>query len=114
MENEMSDIQKTRWVDTTVNLQTLATGIIGGAIALVVVYIGLIGRVSTLEEHDKQHDAHFLRVEASIQEQRTDTRDQLRDISQSVKDTNAKLDALKDQLVANSAGNRPGIKGWTK
>jgi uncharacterized protein involved in exopolysaccharide biosynthesis len=102
------------WLDTTVNIQTLVTGIIGAAIALVAVYIGLIGRVSTLEEHDKQQESHFTRIETAMQEQRSDMRDQLRDIGQSVKDTNAKIDALKDQLVSNSAGNRPGIRGWTK
>lgn len=106
--------QNARWLDTTINVQTLATGVVGGAVALVAVYIGLIGRVSTLEEHDKQQEAHFTRIETAMQEQRSDMRDQLRDISQSVKDTNAKIDLLKDQLVANSAGNRPGIKGWTK
>jgi hypothetical protein len=110
----MAGMQQSRWLDTTVNIQTLVTGIIGAAIALVAVYIGLIGRVSTLEEHDKQQEAHFSRIEIAMQEQRSDMRDQLRDIGQSVKDTNAKIDALKDQLVSNSAGNRPGIRGWTK
>ncbi|SAL10615.1 hypothetical protein AWB73_00135 [Caballeronia turbans] len=111
----MADIQQNaRWFDTTVNVQTLVTGIIGAGIALVTVYIALLGRVSTLEEHDKQQEAHFTRIETAMQEQRSDMRDQLRDISQSVKDTNAKIDLLKDQLMANSAGNRPGIKGWTK
>ena len=111
----MADVpQSARWFDTTVNVQTLVTGIIGAGIALVTVYIALLGRVSTLEEHDKQQEAHFTRIESAMQEQRSDMRDQLRDISQSVKDTNAKIDLLKDQLMANSAGNRPGIKGWTK
>lgn len=112
----MSD-QKTaapRWIDTTINVQTLATGIIGGAVALTAVYIGLIGRVSTLEEHDKQQEQHFARIESSMQEQRSDMRDQLKDISQSLKETNTKIDALKDQLVSSSAGNRPGIRGWIK
>jgi uncharacterized protein YoxC len=110
----MAGMQQSRWLDTTVNIQTLVTGIIGAAIALVAVYIGLIGRVSTLEEHDKQQESHFTRIETAMQEQRSDMRDQLRDIGQSVKDTNAKIDSLKDQLVSNSAGNRPGIRGWTK
>lgn len=112
--SDLNSSQRSRWVDTTVNVQTLATGIIGGVVALVAVYMALIGRVSTLEEHDKQQEAHFVRIETAMSEQRSDMRDQLRDISQSVKDTNAKIDLLKDQLMANSAGNRPGIKGWTK
>jgi hypothetical protein len=110
----MSDAQKSRWLDTSINVQTLATGIIGAAVALVVVYIGLIGRVSTLEIHDVEQEKHFDRIERTIDQQRSDINAQLRSIGSDVKDTNTKVDKLNDQLLMNTAGNTPGIRRWSK
>jgi sensor domain CHASE-containing protein len=106
--------QKPRWVDTTINVQTLVTGLIGAAVALVVVYIGLIGRVSTLEIHDAEQEKHFDRVERAMDQQRSDINTQLRSISSDVKDTNVKVDKLNEQLLLNTAGNRPALRGWAK
>jgi hypothetical protein len=110
----MSDAQKRHWLDTSINLQTLATGVIGAAVALVVVYIGLLGRVSSLEIHDIEQEKHFDRIERTIDQQRSDINAQLKSIGSDVKDTNTKVDKLNDQLLLNTAGNTPGIRRWAK
>lgn len=110
----MSDITKTRWIDTTINLQTLLVGIIGVCTATAIAYFSLVGRVSTLEDHDRQQEQHFARIESDMQQQRADVKEQLRSISSDVKDTNTKIDALRDQLMQNSVDNRPLIKRWAR
>ena len=74
----------------------------------------LVGRVSTLEEHDRQQEAHFAQIERSVDQNRTDVKEQLRGIGQDVKDTNKKLDDLTQQLIMSSAGNRADTKRWAR
>lgn len=109
-----TDTQKPRWVDTTISVQTLILWVAGASGAAVLAWFSLIGRVSTLEEHDRQHEQHFTRIESDMQQQRADVKEQLRSISSDVKDTNTKIDQLRDQLLSNSVGNRPDIKRWSK
>lgn len=106
--------QKSRWIDTTISLQTLLLWIGGVSAAAVVAWFSLIGRVGTLEDHDRQQEAHFARIESDMQQQRADVKESLRSISSDVKDTNSKIDQLRDQLSLNSVGNRPDIKRWSK
>lgn len=108
------DPQRPRWIDTTINLQTLLVSVIGTCVALGIAYFTLVGRVGTLEDHDRQQEQHFARIESDMQQQRTDTKEQLRSISTDVKDTNTKIDQLRDQLLQNSVGNRPSVNRWTK
>lgn len=105
---------KARWIDTTLNLQTLLVGIVGVCATTAIAYFTLVGRVSTLEDHDRQQEQHFARIEGDMQQQRADVKEQLRSISSDVKDTNTKIDQLRDQLLQNSVGNRPDAKRWAR
>lgn len=105
---------KARWIDTTISLQTLLLWIGGIAAAAVIAWFSLIGRVATLEDHDRQQEQHFARIESDMQQQRADVKESLRSISSDVKDTNSKIDQLRDQLSSNSVVNRPDIKRWSK
>lgn len=110
----MTEATKSRWLDTNVNVQSLFFALIAAAGGAVVMWYTLVGRVSTLEEHDKQQEVHFTQIERSIDQQRTDVKEQLRGIGQDVKDTNNKLDTLTQQLILSSAGNRPDTKRWAR
>ena len=110
----MDGTTKPRWIDTTINLQTLLVGIVGVSATIALGYFSLVGRVSTLEDHDRQQEQHFAQVEKSIEQQRTDVKEQLRSIGSDVKDTNTKLDNLTQQLILSSAGNRQDVKRWAR
>jgi hypothetical protein len=87
---------KPRWIDATINLQTLVTGIVcgglTGGLTLVIIYFTLVQRVSRLEDHVAYSDK-------ATADQRADTKESLRDISTSVKETNAKVDVLTSRLI---------------
>ena len=110
----MSDVQKPRWLDATINVQTLFFAVVAAAGGAIVMWYTLVGRVSTLEEHDRQQEAHFAQIERSVDQNRTDVKEQLRGIGQDVKDTNKKLDDLTQQLIMSSAGNRADTKRWAR
>ncbi|WP_186269821.1 hypothetical protein [Burkholderia gladioli] len=98
----------------TVNVQSLLVSVIGAAVGAIVMWYSLVGRVATLEDHDKQQESHFAQIEGALAQQRSDVKESLRDIGQSVKDTNAKIDYLSQQLYQNSAGVRPDTKRWSR
>ncbi|VVE77377.1 hypothetical protein [Pandoraea sputorum] len=100
--------------DFRISVQSLLIAVVGAIAAATVAWYGVIGRVSALEQRDREQEAHFTRIERAMQEQRDDVRQQLRDINGSVKDTNQKIDGLRDMLVQNSAGARPDIKRWSR
>jgi uncharacterized protein HemX len=108
------DVPKSRWLDSTINVQSLFFAVIAAAGGAVVMWYTLVGRVSTLEEHDRQQEAHFSQIERAVDQQRNDLNQRLRDIGQDVKDTNKKLDDLTQQLLLGSAGNRPETKRWAR
>lgn len=110
----MNDTTKPRWIDTTISLQTLLVTCGGICATAVLAWFSLTGRVSTLEDHDRNQEQHFARIEADMQQQRADVKDQLRSISSDVKDTNSKIDALTVQLMQNNVGNRPDVRRWAK
>ncbi len=105
---------KASWLDTNINVQSLFFALIAAAGGAVVMWYALVGRVATLEEHDKQQEVHFSQIERALDQQRTDVKEQLRSIGQDVKDTNTKLDNLTQQLILSSAGNRPDTKRWAR
>lgn len=105
---------KSRWLDTTINLQTLLAGIVGISATVAIAYFSLVGRVATLEDHDRQQEQHFARIENDMQQQRADVKEQLRSISSDVKDTNTKIDQLRDQLMQDSVANRADARRWSK
>jgi len=106
--------QKRVWLDASINLQSMFFAALSAAAGAIVMWYTLVGRVSTLEEHDRQQEVHFAQVERVIDQQRTDVKEQLRGIGQDVKDTNNKIDALTQQLILSSAGNRPDTKRWAR
>ncbi|EJO51062.1 hypothetical protein [Burkholderia multivorans] len=103
-----------RIFDLTVNVQSMIYSAIAAALGAMAMWYSLVGRVQTLEEHDKQQEVHFAQIERAIDQQRNDVKEQLRGIGQDVKDTNAKLDQLTQQLIYSAAGNRVGMRGWTR
>lgn len=103
-----------RIFDMSVNVQTLVASAIAAAVGAATMWYSLVGRVATLEEHDKQQESHFIQMERAIEQQRSDVKEQLRGIGQDVKDTNSKLDQLTQQLIYSTAGNRPETRRWSK
>lgn len=103
----MSDIQKPRWIDTTINLQTLVTGMIGAALALAVAYFTLVQRVSLIE-------ADVANLKTAQHDKQIQTENSLTEIKGSVHDTNDKIDKLTSFLLQNNAGNRPDTKRWAR
>lgn len=101
------DIQKSRWFDTTINVQTLATGVIGAAIALGVAYFTLVQRVSLIE-------ADVANLKIAQHDKQVQTENSLTEIKGSVHDTNDKIDKLTSFLLQNNAGNRPDMKRWAR
>jgi hypothetical protein len=107
-----------RWLDTTISLQNLLVWILGGVLALgwmsYQTYTGMTDNIKELKASDKAQNDHFTRIESAMQDQRSDTREQLRNIGADVKDLSSKLDWWKDQMINNSAGNRPETRKWSK
>jgi regulatory protein YycH of two-component signal transduction system YycFG len=90
---------------------TVLAATIGIAATGVGLYNNMDRRVLTLEEHDKQQETHFVRIEADAIAAKGDVKGQLDDIKQGQKDTNSKL----DQLLFNQVGNRsPATQRWTR
>lgn len=114
MGEPMTDQHKLRWLDVTINVQSLLMAAIAAAAGAVVMWYSLVGRVTTLEEHDRQQELHFTALERSIDQQRNDVKEQLRNISSDVKETNQKIDNLLQQMYVSSAGNRPDTRRWAK
>ena len=103
----MSDTHKPRWFDTTINVQTLVTGVIGAGIALAVAYFTLVQRVSLIE-------ADVANLKIAQHDKQVQTENSLTEIKGSVHDTNDKIDKLTSYLLTNNAGNRADTKRWAR
>ena len=103
------DAQTTRprWLDTKINLQTVVSAMIGAAMMATAGWFALVGRVQALEQTDREHERHFVTIEANIRQPRDDTTAKLNDIGGDVKD-------IRRYLMDNAAGARPDFKRWTK
>lgn len=110
----MTDQTKQNWLDVTINVQSMLMAALAAAAGAIVMWYSLVGRVATLEEHDRQQELHFTSIERSIDQQRNDVKEQLRNISSDVKDTNSKIDNLLQQMYSSSAGDRADTKRWAK
>lgn len=99
--------QKRHWFDASINLQTLATGIVGAALSLAVAYFTLVQRVALIE-------ADVTNLKTAQHDKQVSTDNSLTDIKGSVKDTNEKIDKLTGFLLQNSAGQRPDMQRWSK
>ncbi|MEQ0776187.1 hypothetical protein ABLT15_28170 [Paraburkholderia tropica] len=100
-------LHKPRWLDLTVNVQTLLMASLAAAGGAIVMWYSLVGRVAALEQHDADQDGRATRIEVAMQQQRSDVNQQLRDISGDVKD-------IRNYLMSNAAGTRPDTRRWAK
>lgn len=102
------DAQKPRkWIDFTINVQSLVISIIIASATAAGIYFGVITRVQALEMRDTEHAGHFARLEGQMQQQRQDTNEKLNAIGQNV-------EKIRDYLLDNAAGQRPDMKRWTR
>lgn len=110
--------KRPRWIDPAINLQTLVASVIGGAVSLTIAYYGVIGRVSALEQKDREHDRQFSRVETDLRQQKDETTQQIRAISSDVKEqlngVSSDVKEIRRYLMDNAAGARPDIRKWSK
>lgn len=95
------------WFDTTVNVQSIFTGAIGAAVALVVAYFTLVQRVSLIE-------ADVANLKTAQHDKQIQTENSLTEIKGSVHDTNEKIDKLTNYLLQNNAGERADTKRWAR
>lgn len=104
------DTQHGKWFDTRISLQWVIGAIMSalvGAITGAAIWFGLVGRVQALESVDKDHIAHFARLERDMAQQRMDVKEQLNGIGQDVKE-------IRGYLMDNAAGARPDIRRWSR
>ena len=111
-------VKRPRWIDTTINVQTVVGSVIGGAVALTIAYYGVIRRVAALEQKDREHDRQFSRVETDLRQQKDETTQQVRAISADVKEqlngVSSDVKEIRRYLMDNAAGARPDIRRWSK
>lgn len=96
-----------RWLDFTVNVQSLVVSIVIAFATAAGIYFGLVGRVAALEARDIEHAGHFARIESQMQQQRQDMKEQLNAIGQDVKE-------IRGYLMDNAAGSRPDMRRWSR
>lgn len=110
--------RKPRWIDTTINVQTLVGSFVGGAVALTIAYYGVIERVTKLEQKDGEQERHLTRMESDLRQQRDETNQQIRSISADVKEqlsgVSNDVKEIRRYLMDNAAGARPDIRRWSK
>ncbi|MDE4918339.1 putative iron-regulated membrane protein [Cupriavidus metallidurans] len=104
---DMKEGGRRRWIDTTINLQSIVSALIGAGVVVVIAWFALVGRVQALEAKDVEHDARFGRMEGDQRQLRQDVKDQLSAIGQNV-------EKIRDYLLDNAAGQRPDIRKWAK
>lgn len=102
----MVDIKR-RWFDTSINVQTILTGLLGAAVSLIIAYFTLVQRVALIE-------ADVTNLKTAQHDKQISTDNSLTEIKGSVKDTNEKIDKLTGFLLQNSAGQRPDMQRWSK
>ena len=96
-----------RFFDMTINVQSLAMALVVAVLTMAGSYAGVVSRVDKLEAREQGQDERMTRIEKSVEQQRTDTTQQLRDISSDVKE-------VRNFLMSNAAGGRSDIKGWSR
>jgi hypothetical protein len=105
------DRRKPKIFDSTINIPTVMSFI--GMIVMVAgfmisIYTSFDKRLSQLENSDKEQEAHFVRLEASNQEFKSDTKGSLNSIQSTVGQIRDWM--LQDGRVAN----RPDAQQWTR
>jgi hypothetical protein len=109
--------EKGRWFDGTINVPTVLM-ILGTAgslgLSIVGIYNSFDHRILLLEQNDKAQEQHFGRIESDQSQMKSDVKEQLRDIASDLRDAKASIGEVHDQLIENSAGNRPDTRRWAK
>lgn len=96
-----------RWLDFTINVQSLIVSMILAVVAGVGIYLSVITDVKALQSKALTYDERFARTDAAIERQRQETTEKLNAIGQNV-------EKIRDYLLDNAAGQRPDIKRWTR
>lgn len=96
-----------KFLDMTINVQSLVMAIVGGVAAVTVAYAGVVSRVDRLEAREQGQDERMSRIEKSAEQQRNDTKEQLNTIGGDVKE-------IRNYLLSNVAGQRPDIARWSR
>ncbi|MDC6133670.1 hypothetical protein PPH41_39005 [Burkholderia gladioli] len=96
-----------RILDMTVNVQSLVMAILGGVVSIVLAYFAVISRVDKIEAHSQTQDDRMTRIEQTQIQQKSDTNQQLRDISSDVS-------YIRNYLLNNAAGSRDDTRRWSK
>lgn len=91
----------------TINVQSLIMAIVGGVLSVAIAYAGVVSRVDKLEAREQGQDDRMSRIEQTQIQQKADTNQQLRDISNDVKE-------VRNFLMANGANSRPDMKRWAR
>jgi hypothetical protein len=114
----MPEAPKHQWIDTTFNLQSLLSGIIGAAGTIVVAWFALAGDIRDLKSTDRVHEASISRLEIGQDRLRQDTKDQIKetvgDMREQMRDLSTDVKQIRGILMDNAAGARPDIRRWTK
>jgi uncharacterized protein YoxC len=96
-----------KWLDFTVNVQSLVISLLVAAGAGIGIYFSVISDVKALQMRADQVDRRFERSESDMKQLRQDTNEKLNAIGQNV-------EKIRDYLLDNAAGQRPEIKRWTR
>lgn len=107
MEQQVSPSGARRLLDMTINVQSLVMALIGGIVAVSAAYFAVIARVDRLEAREQNQDDRMTRIEQTQVQQKSETTQQLRDISSDLKD-------VRNLLMSNAAAARPEIKRWAR
>jgi len=107
MEPQTSPSAGRRLLDMTINVQSLVMALIGGIVAVSAAYFAVISRVDRLEAREQNQDDRMTRIEQTQVQQKSETTQQLRDISSDLKD-------VRNLLMSNAAAARPEIKRWSR
>lgn len=89
-----------RWLDFTINVQSLVISLLIAAGAGISIYFSVISDVKALQ-------VRIERSEGDTKQLRQDTSEKLNAIGQNV-------EKIRDYLLDNAAGQRPEIKRWTR
>lgn len=96
-----------KWLDFTVNVQSLVISLLIAASAGVGIYFSVVSDVKALQVRADAIDRRFERSESDMKQLRQDTNEKLNAIGQNV-------EKIRDYLLDNAAGQRPEIKRWTR
>lgn len=107
-----------RIFDTTINVQTLGSALVGAAIAMTIAWFQLVGDVRDLKSEVKNKDAaqdeRMTRIEQAAQQDRTDNKERWGQVASGMKEMNEKQDKLRDMLIQNSPMGRSEMRRWVK